>query len=75
MLLTVNEMLQRKDWLRQRTSLLTILKLLPIVLAFNPASDAMTATGVTIFNNMPEGKIKDKLEKISEQFAYGELKT
>ena len=49
--------------------------LTPFAAAFNPALGAITATGATIFNNMPKGSVKDKLVKISEQFARGELKT
>ncbi len=48
--------------------------LTPFATAFNPALGAVTATGATIFNNMPKGTMKEKLEKISEQFARGELK-
>lgn len=46
----------------------------PFATAFNPALGAITSTGASIFSNMPKGTIKDKLEKISEQFARGELK-
>lgn len=46
----------------------------PFATAFNPALGAITSAGASIFNNMPKGTIKDKLEKISEQFARGELK-
>ena len=47
----------------------------PFATAINPALGAMTSTGASIFNNMPKGSIKDKLVKISEQFARGELKS
>lgn len=46
----------------------------PFATAFNPALGAITSTGASIFSNMPKGSIKDKLVKISEQFARGELK-
>lgn len=48
--------------------------LIPFATAFNPALGAATSVGASIFNNMPKGTVKDKLEKISEQFARGELK-
>ena len=43
--------------------------------AFNPTLGAITSTGANIFSHMPKGSVKDKLEKISEQFARGELKS
>ena len=46
----------------------------PFATAFNPALGAITSTGASIFSNMPKGTVKDKLVKISEQFARGELK-
>ena len=46
----------------------------PFATAFNPALGSITSAGASIFSNMPKGTIKDKLEKISEQFARGELK-
>ena len=46
----------------------------PFATAFNPALGAITSTGASIFNNMPKGPVKDKIEKISEQFARGEIK-
>ena len=45
----------------------------PFATAINPALGAITSTGASIFNNMPKGSVKDKLVKISEQFARGEL--
>ena len=48
--------------------------LTPFAASINPALGAITSTGASIFSNMPKGSIKDKLEKISEQFARGELK-
>ena len=47
--------------------------LTPFATAFNPALGAITSTGASIFSNMPKGSVKDKLIKISEQFARGEL--
>ena len=46
----------------------------PFARAFNPALGAITSTGANIFSHMPKGSVTDKLEKISEQFARGELK-
>ena len=46
----------------------------PFATAFNPTLGAITSTGANIFSHMPKGTIKDKLEKISEQFARGDLK-
>ena len=45
----------------------------PFATAINPALGAVTSTGASIFNNMPKGSVKDKLVKITEQFARGEL--
>ena len=45
----------------------------PFATAINPALGAITSTGASIFTNMPKGSVKDKLVKISEQFARGEL--
>ena len=45
----------------------------PFATAINPALGAITSTGASIFSNMPKGSVKDKLVKISEQFARGEL--
>ncbi|KAK8890247.1 hypothetical protein M9Y10_035019 [Tritrichomonas musculus] len=46
----------------------------PFATAFNPALGAITSTGANIFSHMPKGSVTDKLVKISEQFARGELK-
>ena len=48
--------------------------LTPFATAFNPALGAVTSVGANIFSHMPKGTVKEKLEKISEQFARGELK-
>ena len=48
--------------------------LTPFATAFNPTLGAATSIGASIFSNMPKGTVKEKLEKISEQFARGELK-
>ena len=49
--------------------------LTPFATAFNPALGAVTSVGANIFSHMPKGTMKEKLEKISEQFARGELKS
>ena len=46
----------------------------PFATAFNPTLGAITSAGANIFSHMPKGSVKDKLVKISEQFARGELK-
>ena len=46
----------------------------PFAAAFNPALGDIISAGASIFSNLPKGTVKDKLEKISEQFARGELK-
>ena len=46
----------------------------PFATAFNPALGAITSTGANIFSHMPKGSVTDKLMKIREQFARGELK-
>ena len=47
--------------------------LAPFATAFNPALGAATTVGANIFSNMPKGTVKDKIVKLSEQFARGEL--
>lgn len=46
----------------------------PFATAFNPTLGAITTAGANIFSHMPKGSVTDKLVKISEQFARGELK-
>ena len=45
----------------------------PFAMAFNPTLGALTTAGANIFSHMPKGSVTDKLVKISEQFARGEL--
>ena len=45
----------------------------PFATAFNPTLGALTTAGANIFSHMPKGSVTDKLVKISEQFARGEL--
>ena len=45
----------------------------PFATAFNPTLGALTTAGANIFSHMPKGSVTDKLVKISEQFASGEL--
>ncbi|KAK8845142.1 hypothetical protein M9Y10_021324 [Tritrichomonas musculus] len=47
----------------------------PFATAFNPALGTITSTDANIFSHIPKGSITDKLVKISEQFAKGELKS
>ena len=46
----------------------------PIATAFNPTLGVIASAGTNIFSHMPKGSVTDKLVKISEQFARGELK-
>ena len=46
----------------------------PFATAFNPTLCAITSASSNIFSHMPKRSVKDKLVKISEQFARGELK-
>ena len=48
--------------------------LTPFATAFNPTLGVATSIGANLFNNMPKGPIKEKILKISEQLARGELK-
>lgn len=47
----------------------------PFATAFNPTLGAITSAGANIFSHMPKGSVTDKIVKISEQFARGELKS